>query len=263
MYGLKIWDGGAWQINNVMITNRSDESYLLAKEFGLGIEVHDFFFPKVMDNPQLHKESIKQLLGGIKLRSIHGPFSDLVPASCDTKIIEVCKSRFTSAFETAKELNAQHLIFHTGFIPKTYFPKDWLNNSIKFWSDFLSDKANDIEIHIENVYEDDLNLIKDLVDAVDNPKFSVCLDLGHVNANSSKTLTHWIAGLNDRIRYVHMHNNYGESDDHFGLWKGQINMLNTLESLKVHSPRAMWTIETLSDDIKPSIKWLADNGFIK
>lgn len=250
-------------MNHVLITNRSDESYRIAKEFGLGVEVHDFFFPKVMDNPQPHQESIKQLLDSINLRSVHGPFSDLIPASSDTKIVDVCKSRFTSALETAKELGAQHLIFHTGFIPKTYFPKDWLNNSIKFWTDFLSDKTDGIEIHIENVYEDDFHLLKDLVDAVNKPNFSVCLDLGHVNANSTKPLNHWIAGLNNRIKYVHMHNNYGEFDDHFGLRKGHINMLNTLELLIVHSPKALWTIETLADDIEPSVLWLADNGFIE
>ncbi|WP_019850784.1 sugar phosphate isomerase/epimerase [Desulfitobacterium sp. PCE1] len=250
-------------MNNVLITNRSEESYLLSKEFSLGIEVHDFFFPDVMDNPQPHNDRIKQMLGGIKLRSVHGPFSDLVPASCDTKIVEVCKSRFKNAFETAKELSAEHLIFHSGFIPKTYFPKDWLDNSTKFWTDFLSDKPNSMEIHIENVYEDDFNLLKELVDAIGDPRFSICLDLGHVNANSTKELNNWIQGLNDRIRYVHLHNNNGKFDDHFGLWKGEIDMLNTLELLKVHSPKALWTIETLSVDIKPSIDWLVDNGFIK
>ncbi|WP_041917209.1 TIM barrel protein [Desulfitobacterium dehalogenans] len=150
-----------------------------------------------------------------------------------------------------------------GFIPKTYFPKDWLDNSTKFWTDFLSNKPNSMEIHLENVYEDDFNLLKELVDAIGDPKFSICLDLGHVNANSTKELNNWIQGLNDRIRYVHLHNNNGKFDDHFGLWMGEIDMLNTLELLKVHSPKALWTIETLSVDIKPSIDWLVDNGFIK
>jgi sugar phosphate isomerase/epimerase len=249
-------------MNNIYIANWSDDVYAYSRKYGLGVEVQDFTIPKIIDNYISHAESLAEDLKGIQLRSVHGPFSEMVPASRDYRITEIVNDRFTKAYDACKLIGGKHLILHTGFIPKTYLPKDWLSNSISFWTEFLADKLDDIEIHIENVYEDDFALMKELVDSINNPKFSVCLDLGHVNANSSKTMTEWISGLGDRIRYVHMHNNEGVLDNHFGLWRGNIDMVKTLELLRIHAPGASWTIETVKEDIEQSIYWLADNGFI-
>lgn len=240
-------------MNNIYIANWSDIVYDFSRRYGLGVEVQDFTVPKIIDNHTSYAESLEESLKEIQLRSVHGPFFEMVPASIDYCITEIVNDRFSKAYEACKLIGGKHLILHTGFMPKTYLPKDWLNNSIEFWAKFLSNKLDDIEVHIENVYEDDFSLMKELVDSINNPKFSVCLDLGHVNANSSKSLNEWIYGLGDRIRYVHMHNNEGVLDNHFGLWRGKINMVKTLELLKIYASNAAWTIETVEEDIEQSI----------
>jgi sugar phosphate isomerase/epimerase len=67
------------------------------------------------------------------------------------------------------------------------------------------------------VYEDDPSMIAELLNRVNEglqrDALSVCLDLGHVHSNSSRTLEDWIVGLGPTIRYVHLHNNDGILDD--------------------------------------------------
>lgn len=87
------------------------------------------------------------------------------------------------------------------------------------------------------------------------------LDVGHVNANSSKPLCDWIKGLNHKIGYVHLHNNDGIHDNHYGLGKGQIDMLAVLEALKIYAPDASWSIETA--DLEQSVEWLDQKGFLR
>ena len=252
-------------MKNIFVSSIRDEAneiFKLAEEFHLGIEVLGFIEPYKISDFINAEKIVKEKLFNIEQRSLHGPFIDLFPASKDPAIVNVVKNRFLEAYKTAKKLNAQHLIFHAGFIPKAYFPEDWLNNCKNFWKDFLSNLDEDIEIHIENVCEDDFSLINDLIEFVNSPNFSACLDIGHVNVNSSKTLESWIKGLNSNIKYVHLHNNDGLIDSHNGLCRGQINILNTLELLETYAPNAAWSLETKLTETKQSVLLLAQNGFI-
>lgn len=240
------------------IRDEADEVFKLAQEFQLGIEILGFIEPYRINEVASLEKATKGRLMNIQQRSMHGPFIDLFAASKDPAIVQVVKKRFSEAYKTAKTLKAQHLIFHAGFIPKAYYPEDWLNNCRVFWKDFLSDIGEGIEIHIENVCEDDFCLINDLIESVNSPIFSACLDIGHVNVNSPRSLEHWIKGLNSNIKYVHLHNNDGLVDSHYGLCRGQINILQTLELLETYAPNASWSLET-----KQSVLLLEQCGFIK
>lgn len=244
------------------LRDEADEIYKLAKEFNLGIELLGFIEPYKIDDYKERVKFTKERLLNIEKRSIHGPFMDLFPASNDPEIIKVVKKRFLDVYETAKLFDAKHLVLHAGFIPKAFFPDSWLENCTNFWKDFLSHIGDDIEIHIENVCEDDYSLISELIKAVDSPIFSACIDIGHVNVHSSKTLEEWIKGLNHKIRYVHLHNNDGVFDKHNGLCKGEINILKTLELLEKYAPEACWSLETKLDQTEESVLWLEKNSFI-
>ena len=93
-------------------------------------------------------------------------------------------------------------------------------------------------------------------------RLTTCLDIGHVNANSSRSLADWISGMGDRIRYVHLHNNDGILDDHWRLDRGKIDISQVLDLLQKHSPRAIWTVETYPGDLEPSLQWLKERGYL-
>lgn len=253
-------------MKDIFVSSIRDESELifkLAEEYALGIEILGFIEPFKLNDYDMSIMNLEGKLSKIHKRSLHGPFMDLFPGSIDPEIVRVVKNRFISAYKTARILKAKHIIYHAGYVPKATFPKVWFNNSVKFWDGFLSEIEDNIEIHIENVCEENFDIIRELVEAIDSPKFSVCLDIGHANVNSSKNLDEWIKGLGSKIKYVHLHSNDGTSDNHWGLCRGNIDILKTLELLEFHSPDASWSLETKLDETEESILLLDKYGFIR
>jgi sugar phosphate isomerase/epimerase len=238
----------------------------LAEEFNVGVEVQEYTTPDFVDNKQDFANEVAGRIKNIPLRGFHGPFWDMAPASRDKKIQELTLQRFETGYNLAKTIGATHMVLHTGYIPKTYPRKEWIDNSLKFWKDFLSDKNDSIAIHIENVYDDDSSMIIELLDKINNSlqreAVSACLDLGHVHANSSKPHEHWIKTMGDRIKYVHAHNNGGILDDHWGLWKGTIDMPRVFDLLLKYSQNSFWMIEARQPDVYKSLTWAKENGYL-
>jgi sugar phosphate isomerase/epimerase len=238
----------------------------LAIQYGVGLEFQEFTSPDHLAKPE---DMITSILEGAKklpLVSMHGPFAEMIPASQDPWVRQVAAKRFQQAWDIADKTGTQHLILHSGYIPKTYGREKWIQNSVDFWVGFLCDKSRAGLIHLENVYEEDCGMLRELVDKVDETMGSevltACLDIGHVNANSSRSFEEWISGLGDRIRYVHLHNNGGVLDDHWRLDKGSIDIHHVLELLQTHTPHATWTVETFVEDIVPSLEWLDKAGYL-
>jgi len=238
----------------------------IALRHNVGIEIQEFVFPGNLDADDGLAHTIAERIGAIPLRGLHGPFFELVPASRDRLVQQVARSRFQRAVELATLVGAQHLILHTGYFPKTYSRGNWIGNSVAFWVGFLPDLPEGIQLHLENVYEDDYSLIAELIDKVNaalgREALTVCLDVGHVHANSSRRIEDWIVGLGSTIRYAHLHNNDGVLDDHWGLWRGQIDMVRVLDLLREHAPSAVWTVETGPSDVERSLIWLKERGYL-
>jgi sugar phosphate isomerase/epimerase len=243
-----------------------DQVLPLAQQYQVGLEINEFASPENLDRASEFAVSMGEGVKGLPQIGFHGPFSELIPASRDPLIRQVVRQRFQRAGELAQMLGAQHLILHSGYIPKTYPADQWLNNSIDFWVDYLANQPFQGMIHLENVYEDSFTGIKELVTQVNQivnaELMTICLDIGHVQANSSHALGEWIAELGELIRYVHVHNNDGILDDHWRLDKGKIDMRRTLDLLTDHCPRATWTVETVLEQIEPSLQWLQHHGYL-
>ena len=238
----------------------------IAVDHNLGLEIQEFTRPENIDDPDVWIEIIMERTKSLPVLSIHGPFAELIPASMDPLVKHVAERRFQQAYDIAQKTGAEHLILHSGYFPKTYPREKWIQNSYGFWLDFLKDKPKPGLIHIENVYEDDFSMLKETIDmindAYNDEMLTLCLDIGHVNANSTHSLEEWIQGLGNRIRYAHLHNNGGILDDHWRFDRGTIDFQSVLEYLQRNSPNAAWSVETIGDDIEPSLLWLQARGYL-
>ena len=195
--------------------------------------------------------------------ALHGPFFDLSPASFDSKIRKSTMERFEEVYHAAKVLGASKIIFHTGFIPQVYFIEGWLPNSISFWKEFMSNKQDPITICIENVFEADYNPIIELIKNVNHPNFKMCLDIGHVHAYSSLPLTTWIKNLKNHISHIHLHNNYGDKDEHLGLSNGSIPIQDCLALVSKLVPSATITLEIYNlEELKHSLEFLSQTQYL-
>lgn len=234
----------------------------LCETQGFGIEIQSFYDPdyivRTPDAVELHQRIVKN----VGLRSFHGPFGDLCPGSFDVMVRDLARYRFLGAIDIAEQLGATHLVLHHGYTPKTSPPPQWLKRCITFWRDFLNETPEHISIHIENHLEQDGTMICDLIAEVDSKRFSACLDIGHAHCCSAQTPIQWVEQLGDKIRYVHLHDNHGETDEHLPLGEGTIPIVEVCTALEKHAPDAIWAIETSPDRVMPSLAFLREHGFL-
>lgn len=237
------------------------------KRYPIGIETIEFGIGDSLDFKEKSLKNYKEKLGGIIEKpdlSVHGPFLDLCPASFDSLIRKVTMERFESSYCMAKETGARHIIFHTCFNPVVYFGSSWEDNSKNFWDEFLALKDDSISIHIENVYDTSYEHIANLIDRVNHPALSACLDIGHANCFSKVPVEDWVNGLGKRIGHVHIHNNDGIKDSHSGILNGNIPMFHVLNKINEVSKDATWTLELNKyDEIISSLEWLKENKLFK
>lgn len=253
---------------SILVTDWGNFSQVLpiAMKYRVGLEFQEFVYPENLDHADDLVKTIGEGLKNIALASMHGPFAELVPASWDPLVRQVAAKRFQQAYDIAQKTGAKHLILHSGFFPKTYLREKWIQNTHDFWVDFLKNRPAPGLIHLENVYENDCSALGELIDRVNetlhDEMLTICLDIGHVNANSTKSYEDWISGLGERIRYAHLHNNDGILDDHWRLDKGKIDIRKVLDLLQKYATKAVWCVETIDGDTEPSLLWLQSKGYL-
>jgi hypothetical protein len=118
---------------------------------GLGIELQSFWNPTECELFPVRIEYQLQRIRAIDFRAFHAPFGDLNCGSYDPMIREVSGQRMLLGCQTAYKLNAEHVIFHHGYVPRTSPPKNWIPRFVQFWKSFLDDKPENVHFHLENM----------------------------------------------------------------------------------------------------------------
>ena len=108
----------------------------------------------------------------------------------------------------------------------------------------------------------DPSLISDFIDSLSDLRIDANLDIGHAHCNSKVNVLNWIEKLGKRIGYVHFHDNHGKDDEHLGLGKGTIPMIDACNALNQLAPQAYWAIEAEDKGITTSLDWLNEHNFL-
>lgn len=236
----------------------------------LGIEIQSFHIPYLANKEELlerYEQLLPTLQGG---RSLHAPFWDLNIGTKMKLIRQETMNMFNDAYDIAKKLGCTEIVVHNGYIPGTYYCNAWVERAKVFWQEFFSNKDDSIIICIENQFEEDSEIMKMEIDAVADDRLKICLDIGHANCNSNMSVEDWISTLQDRIAYLHLHNNHGRqnrkgvnNDEHLGINNGDIDMEKIGDLLEKYCPDAIWNIETKIQYLEESIENLKTLGYLK
>ena len=162
-----------------------------AKQYGLGLECDTFCTAVNLENPEMIRQA-EQQLDGFSHKVLHAPFNELCPAAIEPEVVRITRMRYEQAWEMAQKLGIHRMVVHSGYIPLIYFPEWFTEKSIAFWKEFLKDKPEDCEILLENVLEGEPDMTASIVEAVDDPRLKLCLDIGH--ANSEVSISLWRPG---------------------------------------------------------------------
>ena len=181
--------------------------------------------------------------------SFHGPFMDLSPGAVDSKVRKATLERFNHVLEIADILRPKCIVLHSGYEKWKYALNIglWLEKSIETWGP-INEKAKGLgtKIAIENIFEDEPDNLKSLMDAMDSDNFGICFDAGHCNLFSQKTMELWLQELKSYIIELHLHDNDKSSDQHLPIGDGNIDF-NTLFS-ELKGKDCIYTIEAHSPE---------------
>ena len=158
-----------------------------------------------------------------RVKSLHGYFIDVNPASADPSISDYSKKACEKSCQTANRIGAQNVVFHSSCYPnlRGVYMDRWAKISGAFFSE-LADKYN-LNLFIENCADVDPGPIKKLLSEAKNPKVKACLDTGHALLTRTP-MEKWFEELFEYIGYVHLSDNMGLFDDHMPLGEGTLNI---------------------------------------
>lgn len=192
-------------------------------------------------------ESSVALLRSLDCRlTLHGPFWELCPGSCDALIRQVTLLRWHQILDVAARVGPRHVVCHTGFDPRHHREQkgQWIRRALTVLEP-LVDRAERLGVCLclENVWEEDPSLHEDIFSRLDSPFFGFCLDVGHQHAFSQTPLTAWLEALSDRLLEIHVHDNDGSRDDHLPVGMGSIDFALLFGTLLRKGRKPLLTVE--------------------
>jgi sugar phosphate isomerase/epimerase len=192
--------------------------------------------------------------------TIHAPFMDLSPGAVDSEVRKVTMSRFSQIFDLAEILRPKAIVFHSGYEKWKYALKTglWLENSLLTWRPLLK-RAVDmgLKIAIENIFEDEPDSLRLLMEEVGSEHFGICFDTGHFNLFSRLPLEEWMIQLRPYIVELHLHDNHKSSDEHLAIGDGTFDFAAIFSALR--GKGLIYTIEGHSpEDVLKSVDRLKD-----
>ena len=251
-------------IERLYISTVSEDAVELSKSCGMGLEIAEYCTAYNMDEYLEETDrTVRAEMAHTDRFVFHAPFNELCPAAIDPKVLAITRERYEQAYRLCSSYGIRRMVCHSGYVPLVYF-KTWFHDrSVEFWTDFLKDKPADFTVCLENVLEDEPHMLTEIVKAVNDPRFRLCLDIGHANTFVSEIpLSQWIDVNGPYIGHLHIHNNEGGWDVHDPLPTGNIPMEETLNHLLSLVPDdTTITLETLQS--RSSVQWLMDHHFIE
>ena len=237
-----------------------DAALEIVRKEKIGLEFQTFAEPHLKNEKKIIAEQ-KEKTQKIKRKSLHAPFWDLNLGTALPELRKLTMKYLNHAYDVARELGCDSIVFHNGYVPFTSHKKGWVKRATTFWQEFFADKDNSITIMIENMLCLDSDVILQEIDSVNDKRLKVCLDIGHAHGNSDMSVYDWIKTLGPRIGYMHMHNNHGKintvnNDEHNGFFDGTIDMKKVMRLVQKHCPKAILAIETRAADAPEAIAFL-------
>lgn len=210
-----------------------EEMQELIAETGAGVESIEFSISENLDHLSSGITGYRKRLRtmGAERLILHGPFLDLNPMTFDREIARVTRLRFAQAYEAARELGAEKIVYHSGLYPDAYLLIGWAERMADFFEDFLEDRS-DVQVVVENVFDRAWEPLKEMASRVEKENFRLCLDAGHANRYSGIPVQEWCENLKEVIGHMHVHDNRGDKDAHLGIEEGSMDWKSMLTSLR-------------------------------
>jgi sugar phosphate isomerase/epimerase len=196
--------------------------------------------------------------------TVHAPFMDMAPGGIDPLIQQATLMRFAQTSVLAGRLSAEAIVVHPGYDENRYWKdiEGFVTRSVEMWTRLLElTKESGCVIALENIFEKEPGILRRVVDGVGSQRFGICFDTGHFNMFSKAPLAEWMDALGGKIVELHLHNNYGEHDDHNGMTSGTFDFTQLFAKLGEMGVDPILVMEPHQEDgVIESLKFLESLG---
>ena len=194
--------------------------------------------------------------------TLHGPFIDLSAGSTDPAVLALTRHRFDQLLKLVPVFEPKTVVCHAGYDWKRYgyFKSQWIENCLETWSQLANCLGqHGTRLMLENVYEEDPEDIRVILDRLSNPNVGFCLDCGHLSAFGNAEPKAWLASLGPYIEQLHLHDNHGDTDEHLAMGLGTFDFELLFSYLKSNndSPPIISLEPHREEDLWPSLAYLA------
>lgn len=170
---------------------------------------------------------------------LHTPSIDVNLASLNPSIGKASEKITLRAVHFASKVNAELLVSHVGRLsrdhPQSLMKKAFKNAVTRLKCVTNASKDSGIIFTIENDHKTSDHVIagypKQVLSLVENTDCKLTFDIGH--ANTLGKIENFLDTLSMYIVNIHLHDNNGINDEHLPLGKGKINIVKTLEKIKI------------------------------
>lgn len=154
--------------------------------------------------------------------TVHAPFMDLSPGGYDRAVKRITIDRIKKAVDVALSLDGRGIVCHPGYDKWRFDGNEqlWLESSIETWSEILNHAGKELEVILENIFEETPSTFIALFGYFREKNLYFCFDTGHFNLFSKVDLDEWLIPLKHKTREMHIHDNHGGSDEHLPLGRG-------------------------------------------
>ena len=244
-----------------------DKCLELAKEYRLGFEFNDFYFPDILDS----EEELEKIISEYKrhnlpgIMTVHGAFFDVIPYSMDGRIRKISDMRINQSMDITRRIGAKAVIFHTNYNPclntKKYV-QDWIEQNAEYWGEIL-EKNRDIHIYLENMFEISPDILEELSEKLKKyENYGVCLDYAHAFISDVEPEI-WARCLGRFVKHIHINDNDKKSDLHLAWGDGLIERDKFYKCYEEYMNGATVLVETSPMDRKiRSLEMLEREGFL-
>mgnify|MGYP001592514849 FL=1 len=217
-----------------------------------------YFSAAVLDQIERHDlENLLERLDWNPKLTLHAPFMDMNPGAVDPMVRSATQVRFRQLVNVAAILKPRAAVFHAAYDRWRYSGRKdvWLDYSIETWRKVMdSASRTGLRVAVENVFDEDPEALRMLIEKIDSPDFGFCFDTGHFNIFSTVPMEKWFQALGRHLIEVHLHDNDGTADSHWALGRGTVEIEKFFSLMNSHAPVPVFTIEAHDkDDIETSL----------
>jgi len=256
-------------IDNILLTadrNNLEEVIDLAIEFNLGTEIMAFAYPDILDGNwrntiATYRTFLRRVPGPVTL---HGPFMDMASGSPDTRISQVVFQRYQHAIRIAAELEINLVVLHANYIGSLHnsaYREGWHRRNVSFWFPLAEiARENGVTIAMENMWEFEPSIIADLLREINHSHLQACVDVGHtlIFGDNDYTIEDWLTTMEPWLIHLHMNNNNGIIDEHYGFdWEqGVLNYHDILPKVRKLTRKPSMVLEMYhAKDMRDSLHY--------